>query len=191
LLGARLKKVAFIWAVKDLITANSLAHGDSLPQQQLHANFSPILIPKLSRSRTFESREKSQVKVGIEGGEFPNTLSLRNNEVALGVEVELGVESDSVLHTEFYLTRGKGKGKGKEKFSTDALNNEMMKDGRPDVPRLFRKMLDYTERMGESRVAVLCCGPKQLVNACKEQSAKISTENPNITFDFHSETFEF
>jgi len=149
LLGARLKKVAFIWAVKDLITANSLAHGDSLPQQQLHANFSPILIPKLSRSRTFESREKSQVKVGIEGGELPNTLSLRNNEVALGVEVELGVESDSVLHTEFYLTRGKGKGKGKEKFSTDALNNEMMKDGRPDVPRLFRKMLDYTERKAQ------------------------------------------
>ncbi|CAE7485493.1 DUOX2 [Symbiodinium sp. CCMP2592] len=60
---------------------------------------------------------------------------------------------------------------------------------RPDFNASFDEMRQHCEKASEKRVAVLVCGPSSLVEATQQACLKHS--HSGISFDFHSEIFEF
>ena len=121
--------------------------------------------------------------------------------------VELGLANGGharvdCLHTEFYLTRSP-KAKQLEsktpvaiesstavESSCDASANCFLKYGRPDLRRMLGGMSVLARAAGQTRVAVLVCGPSALVNdvllACEERNSCCG----GVVFECHVETFE-
>lgn len=97
-------------------------------------------------------------------------------------------QPQEVMENYFHLTRERDS----SKFEEANIRPEMQPDlkfGRPDLPKLFSKMKGYASEMGESKMAVLTCGPTSLVNSAEKLCATFSSGG--VTFDFHKEVFEF
>ena len=97
-------------------------------------------------------------------------------------------ESQEVMENYFHLT----KERDASKFAEANIHPEMQPDlkfGRPDLPQLFTKMKKYASEQGESRVAVLTCGPTSLVDSALKMCEQYS--GGGVTFEFHKEVFEF
>jgi NADPH oxidase len=97
-------------------------------------------------------------------------------------------ESQEVMENYFHLTRERDS----EKFSEANIDLEIqpeLKFGRPDLPGLFTKMKGYATDTNAKRVAVLSCGPANLVSTVEKLCVKHSSGG--VTFDFHKEVFEF
>jgi NADPH oxidase len=165
--GRELKKVCFVWAVRNKDIADAVK--DHLPQtSNLVAGASPPIplegppfVPDLVR--------KSSSKV---------FASLSEEKTSAAVPYEN--EGDEVLHTEYYLTRGGDGG----------LSDDVFISGRPDVEKITDTMATYAKSKGETRVAVLVCGPDMLVKSARAAATKAS-KSSGVIFDFHSETFDF
>jgi Ferric reductase NAD binding domain len=92
------------------------------------------------------------------------------------------------IHTEFYLTRVRGE----SEFDAAGIAPEIqptLRFGRPDLPAMFKAMKDIALENGSSRVAVCVCGPPPLVSAARKLCD--TSTNCQISFDFHTETFDF
>ena len=63
-----------------------------------------------------------------------------------------------------------------------------LRQGRPDLDQTFQKMKKAAVEEGERYVAVCVCGPRVMVDACRDASRRYSDRN--VQFDFHEETFD-
>ena len=63
-----------------------------------------------------------------------------------------------------------------------------LKMGRPHLSQYFERMFETAIREGESKVAVLCCGPSSMVAEALMFSSAWSKDG--VTFDFYPELFE-
>lgn len=90
-----------------------------------------------------------------------------------------------VMENYFHLTQERDASKYEEANVHPNLQPNL-KFGRPDLNKLFQKMKKYCKG---GRVAVLTCGPKDLVN----DTLKFCVEHTGdgVIFDFHKELFQF
>jgi predicted ferric reductase len=159
-----LKKIYFVWSVrdKDMISAVRENLPNNVQERTTTKSypFVPDLVKK-SSSRLFSSSV--------------SPTELESNNIN-----EDDAESDHILHSEYYLTRG----------GDSYIDGEKIIKGRPDTYKICQKMAKYARIKGEVRVAVLVCGPGALVASARNASASVTRET-GIQFDFHSETFDF
>lgn len=94
---------------------------------------------------------------------------------------------EKVFQTEIYLTSGEA---DIENPADQMLQHCMRYNIRPDIPNTLRSMGEIAKEGGKTIVAVLVCGPNELVADVVNQSMKLST-SMKIRFDVHSETFDF
>ena len=95
-------------------------------------------------------------------------------------------QPQEVMENYFHLTRERDS----SKFEEANIRPEMQPDlkfGRPDLPKLFSKMKGYASEMGESKVAVLTCGPTSLVRNCAPRSQvevlRLTSTRKSLSFD--------
>ena len=161
--GRDLKKLVFVWAVRDKAIYDTMTATSHVPDQDnqpimvndtppppASSNFVPMLV-RASSSKVFTD-------------ESPD-------------------EDGVILHSEFYQTQ--------KKKDTVAEEGNAMKliAGRPDICKMMTKMRAYAKKSNESRVAVLVCGPEKMVSNVRELCGSLS--DGDVAFDFHSETFDF
>ncbi|ETP23994.1 hypothetical protein F441_02952 [Phytophthora nicotianae CJ01A1] len=96
-------------------------------------------------------------------------------------------EAGSTFFSEFYLTRGE---KDVEAQLDHQLRNCLRYGSRPDVTKILRSMGEKAKQDDSTRVAVLVCGPKPLVNGVVATGMTLSKEM-KIQFDVHTELFDF
>ncbi|KAG1689829.1 hypothetical protein DVH05_001863 [Phytophthora capsici] len=93
----------------------------------------------------------------------------------------------TTFYSEFYLTRGE---RDIEAQLDHALKNCLRYGSRPDTTKILRAMGEKAQAAGCSRVAVLVCGPKPLVNDVITTSLTL-TKEMKVHFDVHTELFDF
>uniref|UniRef100_H3GF98 FAD-binding FR-type domain-containing protein n=1 Tax=Phytophthora ramorum TaxID=164328 RepID=H3GF98_PHYRM len=93
----------------------------------------------------------------------------------------------STFYSEFYLTRGE---RDVEAQLDHQLSNCLRYGSRPDTAKILRAMGEKAQASGSSRVAVLVCGPKPLVDGIVTTGLTLS-KDMNISFDVHTELFDF
>lgn len=96
---------------------------------------------------------------------------------------------DEYLHCDFHLTRVKRLEDLPESMNVRPEVQQCLRFGRPNLPAVFKRMAEIARAKGETRVAVLSCGPAGLLTAVKKLSWSASTKD--VHFDFHGETFDF
>jgi len=92
------------------------------------------------------------------------------------------------LYTEFYLTRSREKPQFAD-ANIDPVMQDCLRFDRPKLDDIFAKSKDMAMKHGDSRVAVLTCGPMSLINDVILKSAQFS--GGGVAFDCHHELFEF
>jgi hypothetical protein len=102
---------------------------------------------------------------------------------------------DSLVQCEFYLTNASQpeKAGGKKAGAMPGIAPElqhMLRFGRPDMPAILDRLRQDAEGCGESRVAVMVCGPTPMVKAVRD-CCVAATKAGGISFDLHAEVFEF
>ncbi|KAG7377556.1 hypothetical protein PHYBOEH_000787 [Phytophthora boehmeriae] len=96
-------------------------------------------------------------------------------------------EPSNPFFSEFYLTKGK---KDPESLVDRRFSNCLRYGVRPDTTQILRTIGERAQGNGNSRVAVLVCGPKPLVDSVVTACIALSKEM-NVRFDVHSELFDF
>jgi len=170
--GRELKKVCFVWAVRDKKLAQGMA-GEGLPVgEELPLGFN-----------SSEEGGSSRFVPDLVRKSFSRAFVAISPELEVEDAEKLFAEGDAVLHTEFYLTGG-GRDGVKEEGELHLVR------GRPNVTSIMAKMARYAKAKNETRVAILVCGPDPMVAAARKAATVLSGVN-GVHFDFHSETFDF
>ena len=86
-----------------------------------------------------------------------------------------------VLSLDLYLT-------AKEMKEAGISSLPFVKQGRPDMKKIFLTIREEAIKEGEKRVAICVSAPKRLVQICRMACTKYS--NKKVRFDFHSEVFQ-
>jgi NAD(P)H-flavin reductase len=193
--GRSLRKVLFLWSVKDR------AIIDSMTPAMLSSNklLAPLITPT--------SFQPAMV------GEAPDSLNTPNPMFEEeGVELSGGVVSrdeardieasaaDSAAHkvfeNRFYLTQVRDEKKFSEANISPA-QQPWLHFGRPDLAQIFdevRAMLlsdqEQTPGMRIPRVCVSVCGPPAMVHSVKEQCRVFKLGCSEVAFDCHAEVFD-
>ena len=195
--GRGLTLVYSAWAVADKLMVGVVADGAFLgggkpPLQQLETETafvrpSSSLLPLSFQPDILRSHSLSLGSHTADDGDgrFSDAES-GPSKTATPHSPQCGV--DSVLHTEFYLTRQRPA----DEFAAAGIAPDMqpcLRFGRPDLAKIFKRCRDVALAVGERRVAVLVCGPRSLVRDASDLA--FSASDAKLTFDFHSEIFEF
>mmetsp|Transcript_5820 Transcript_5820/g.6678 ORF Transcript_5820/g.6678 Transcript_5820/m.6678 type:complete len:163 (+) Transcript_5820:3-491(+) len=115
-------------------------------------------------------------------------MSFQPDILHIDSDQELLSGTDSIFKSRLYLTKLQ---RNKDEYLMANISKEMqpwLRYGRPDLKRIFQGFC-RDSLPPRTRVAVLTCGPKGLVNAVEKLVRTQS--NSRVTFDFHKETFEF
>lgn len=147
--GRNIKKIMFIWSVKDKFLYESIAD-----------NPDAYYLKKLPAKLPFSFQPDGMLKH----------------------------EHEHVLESYFHLTYVRDK-EEYQKANIDPIKQNHVRFGRPKLQEYFEKMINYAEGYKEKKIAVLCCGPENLMVECGKLCLK-NTKN-GISFDFHEETFDF
>ncbi|KAI9985158.1 hypothetical protein PInf_004483 [Phytophthora infestans] len=119
-------------------------------------------------------RDRELIQALVEGMELQ--LEANNHESYFPARIQDANESTSTFYSEFYLTKGE---KDVEALLDHQLSN-----------CLRGAMGEKAKTAGNTRVAVLVCGPKPLVDGVVTTSMTLSKEM-NLHFDVHTELFDF
>lgn len=190
--GRPLVKVWFIWACRDKFMVDSMFNAQE--------------VVGTAKAHTGDgARDDAEVKMEEEGEAMlkdrlprsfqPDTLSRVANSIrgTSDPATEVGAEgtelmTDDFLHTEFYLTQARSV----QDYEGANIRPELqacLRMGRPDLPFVFDHMKALAVANGEGRVAVLSCGPTQMVDEARKLAWVKS--DLGVKFDFHTETFAF
>ena len=96
-------------------------------------------------------------------------------------------ESSSRLECHYHVTDYPSQGRF-EQGKIDPNNKRDWKIGRPHLSQYFERMYEIALKNGESKVAVLCCGPSQMIAEALMLSSSWSKDG--ISFAFYPELFE-
>eukprot|EP00474_Spongospora_subterranea_P003194 CRZ03652.1 hypothetical protein [Spongospora subterranea] len=87
------------------------------------------------------------------------------------------------FYSEYFLTQST------EDSRNSPSAHECLRFGRPNFFETFTEMRQFAITAKEKRIAVFVCGPVKMVDDVKSQCCRESKNG--ITFDVHSELFEF
>ncbi|XP_075252708.1 superoxide-generating NADPH oxidase heavy chain subunit A-like isoform X2 [Convolutriloba macropyga] len=96
-------------------------------------------------------------------------------------------DASSTLECHYHVTEYRSRGR----FEQGNIYTNIQKDlrlGRPHLSQYFERMYEIALKNGESKVAVLCCGPSQMIAEALMLSSSWSKDG--ISFAFYPELFE-
>mmetsp|Transcript_26152 Transcript_26152/g.57296 ORF Transcript_26152/g.57296 Transcript_26152/m.57296 type:complete len:563 (-) Transcript_26152:177-1865(-) len=173
--GRPLKKVWFVWSVRDRYLVDAMLDHDGATK-----------IAKQSMEAKEDAKAtSSSTHTPVLPYSFSPSL-LRDQKTSIAINEHGDVASnveEEVLHTEFYLTRARSV----ETFDAGGINpqvQECLLFDRPDLQRIFAQMASIAKG---KPVAVLGCGPAAMI----KQLQKLCHERKFANFDVHTELFEF
>lgn len=188
--GRRLKKLNFVWAVRDL---------------QMVEDIPPLF---LGTPATFADEEMAQVEENYSKSspEYQRMMerAAYYHSSAFGGDVDTphatGFEllrRPAVVQADIYCTRQKLQNDIERANATLSLPYNLY-SGRPDLDEIFQEMKQQAIVMGETNIAVIGCGPAPLIDAvqaaCHKHSSSVlgaaCMEKDSVFFDFHKEHFE-
>lgn len=188
--GRKLKKLNFVWAVRDLqmvedipplflgATHNSTNEDEVSQIEDNYSKSSPDFLRMMERADYFRS------------GKFDEELRTPH---ASGFEL---LRRPAVVQADIYCTRQKLQNDIERANATIDLPYNLY-SGRPDLDQIFEEMKENAIAMGETNIAVIGCGPAKLIDAVQEACRKHSSsvlgaciEEASVFFDFHKEHFE-
>ncbi|GMF29455.1 unnamed protein product [Phytophthora lilii] len=102
--------------------------------------------------------------------------------------VSAHVDQEGVFSSELYLTRGERDLEGS--WVDQQLESCLRYNCRPDIAATLRSLGEQAKQSGKDRVAVLVCGPSAMVRGVIDTSLAL-TKEMKVSFDVHSELFEF
>jgi hypothetical protein len=206
-----IQKCLFIWSVKDraMITGDNIIVDVEIPMTTATTpaaawgkssdtnvgNQTVIVSPTPAHAKTKSNNIKvkplNQDTPDLPTSFQPNLIRANNNMQSSSYKAfsatELNEISKEVFECEFYLTSVRPK----EDFADANINPHVqpyLNFGRPDLPAIFAQTADYCRAHGIKRVAVVTCGPVPLINDVTRLSNKCYK---NVSFDLHSEVFDF
>jgi ferredoxin-NADP reductase len=190
--GRKLRKVFFIWAVKDRALVNSMT--PDVQQSLMGADATPLSFqPGMSGNPPCDIKVSKIVPnhkndKDIEMVKAPQIVP---NENSKDIEMQK-TASEMLFENRFYLTRVRDENEF-QSANIDPVAQPWLKFGRPDMPALFeeiRSMLreETSPDCAVTRVAVSVCGPQQLMDTVQDL-CRLST-GKDIVFDCHTEVFD-
>ena len=96
-------------------------------------------------------------------------------------------DTSSTLECHYHVTEYRSRGR----FEQGNIDTNIQKDlrlGRPHLSQYFERMYEIALKNGESKVAVLCCGPSHMIAEALMLSSSWSKDG--ISFAFYPELFE-
>lgn len=195
-----LRKVIFVWSVKDKATAEAI-EADRRKASYLPLSFQPTMKPppkiKLTRVIPGLTDEQCYIDDSIETGGTKNAVYSdkdNNYQRASDSANEDGFElnTDLIFHAEYYLT----KVRNEEEFAAagiDPVEQKHLHFGRPNLPEVFERTRALCASEGIKRVGVMVCGPQGMINEVMDfcQKTQLSPQCSTVRFDGHSEVFDF
>ncbi|CAJ1939047.1 unnamed protein product [Cylindrotheca closterium] len=188
--GRRLKKLNFVWAVRDLqmvedipplflgATPTTKDNSEAAQIEEDYSKSSPEYQRMMERSDYFRSSK------------FDEDLRTPH---ASGFEL---LRRPAVVQADIYCTQQKLANDIERANATISLPYNLC-SGRPDLDKIFEEMKESAIAMGETNVAVIGCGPAKLIDAVQEACRKHSSSvllgacgDDSVFFDFHKEHFE-
>lgn len=186
--GRALRKVIFIWSVRDKATIFSMQSSKLHNFQK--SSYLPISFqPPMSDAPQPRKAKVEHILVK------PFQMGSANGQDA---EAQIDshpdqqdLMSDYVFFNEYYLTSAR---EPKEEFGIHPEVQKWLKLSRPNLPDLFQQTTKLCLSENISRVAVCVCGPQSMVNEVADfcrRSQMAPTCCQNVRFDCHSEVFDF
>jgi len=143
--GRMLKKVWFVWTLRDLQMLTDVLHCNDEEKENQQADTCVFLTKNSEASESLDSASAA---------------------------------SPEVLFADFYISPA----------PQNEIRQKNVKTGRPNFSEIFEKMAGVARATGESKVAVLVCGPMPMVNDISRISIQKSTAQ--VQFHAHSEVFQ-
>lgn len=103
-------------------------------------------------------------------------------------EMENNTHSANLVSMNIYLTQSENDEKRTMTKNVSDITNMNVFKGRPNIKSLLTSIREECSSKYIGRVAVLACGPTQLMNTVSKLTRKLS--NRSVRFDFHCETFD-
>jgi len=215
--GRPLKLISFIWSVRDRAMLGALNAGEQQQQtiQQGLANPDDVLlqerepapaaraepgVPRLPISFQPDLLISHKLSLGSHLSDasdasedaFRPKASTFDEEGGDGSAKDPTAAASSLLQSEFFLT----KVRRKEDFESAGIaveEQKCLRFGRPDLPAAFERMRRVAAEAGETRVAVLVCGPEGMVKQVRQLCRQFSSSKSkgSVAFDYHCEEFAF
>ncbi|KAL3904528.1 MAG: hypothetical protein SGILL_010030, partial [Bacillariaceae sp.] len=204
--GRRLKKLNFVWAVRDLqmvkdippllLAANIEKGNENAIIKEDYSQASPDFQRMMERSDYF--RSSTAIDKSLRSSTMSTTDSSEPN-VGGTVKRQRLRRRPAVVQADIYCTQQSLEGdieRANETGGTLHLPYNLH-SGRPDLDEIFEEMKASAEALGESNIAVIGCGPTSLMvslqEACRKHSANVvggCVQPGAVFFDLHKEHFE-
>lgn len=201
--GRVLRKVFFIWSVKDKALVNTMT-PDMLESKKLTPDYTPLSFQpgmmgvsdkSLHAPVTAANKTQPDSYQGSAVKEFDNATVTTSTDAPL--------PSSVVFENRFYLTRVRSE----EEFTRaniDPVTQPWLKFGRPDIAALFEEVHTLllkdnktsvasaatTRATTTPRVAVSVCGPPGMVAAVQDLCRLTQFRGSKVRFDCHAEVFD-
>ena len=190
--GRNLKKLRFVWAVRDMQMVHDIP--PLLLEQEPSDNYSTSS-PEYTRMTDRSSQHFSTREMGSSHHELLDR-SGRSFRSEGGMDASgkgrTGRRRPAVVQADIYCTKS-----GEQ--DTEANNTQGLPynvhQGRPDLDEIFKDMKMAAQTLGETNIAVIGCGPPALMaaleEACRKHSASVvSCQKGGVFFDLHKEHFD-
>jgi len=141
--GRMLKKVWFVWTLRDLQMLTDVLHGNDEEKKNPQTEAADCLLTK-------------------------NSVPSESASAA----------TPEVLVADFYISLP----------PQQEIRQQNVKLGRPNFSEIFEKMAEIATATGESKVAVLVCGPMPMVTDISQLAVQKTTAQ--VQFHVHSEVFQ-
>jgi hypothetical protein len=198
----KLRKVLFVWSVRDKVMvgeleANRLRDEDRMVQtadgkdsallKDVPVSFQPAHM--LTSSRLSNVDSSTATNPLIKEISIENPIATKSTGPVNVTELD-SVTSPYVFHSEFYLTGARGRDSISDVGVAES-NTLSIHSGRPDVPELFKKVAALCAAERIKRVAVCVCGPASMINEVDDLCRTSQLTCGDVVFDCHKETFDF
>jgi NAD(P)H-flavin reductase len=182
--GRPLRKVLFVWSVKDRALVDALHdHHKDNEDAYLPMAFQPPM-PPVSRIRSQRIDSSQVVAPAAEPEQLESAASTQDDPKAVG--------SSYVFLNKFFLTQVRSK----EDFDAAGIHPTVqtwLQFGRPPLDGIFDDVKKLCKDEHIKRVGVCVCGPPQLVAHVKDlcYRSQLHPGQSTVRFDVHSEVFDF
>ncbi|CAJ1939033.1 unnamed protein product [Cylindrotheca closterium] len=194
--GRHLKKLNFVWAVRDLQMVQDMpplflgSTPNSMEDEEAN-----ITNPTIPRENYSKSSPEFQRMMERSDDLCSGAMDTRDSSQSTTHPLDIAKlpRRPAVVQADIYHTK-----RSSSSNSNMTSNGQLpynLYSGRPDLDRIFDEMKRSAIAMGASNIAVIGCGPLALIEsvqeACRKHSSSVlSTGGDAVFFDFHKEHFE-
>jgi hypothetical protein len=194
--GRKLRKVLFVWAVKEQVLLSSMTYASDTekPFVKHHSSLPLSFQPDMSPCPKVRMENESLDEVLGTNIEQIDDRDIESSSQDSDLDGSNPYSSDQIFQAEYYLTAtGTRSSKGADSPSFNDDMADSLRWGRPNVEEIFDNLMKFS--MGcrsVSKVAVFVCGPVDLVNEVDEYCRRTTITVCNkVQFHCHKEVFNF